>query len=250
MQNRKEINEYGTIHYYNRTFNQKHGADYRIRDINLHIPQTGIYGFLGPNGAGKTTTLKLLLGLIRPDSGTISICGQSLTERTRLKSLREIGSLIENPSGYAHLTGLENMQIVAKLKNVPFSQIGDVLKVVDLYQQRDKKLKNYSLGMKQRLGLAMALLGNPKILILDEPTNGLDPAGIQEMRCLLKSFVTDRDMTILISSHLLSEIEQLADSVGIINQGEMVYEGRLSDLACQGQHLEDIFLTLTEHSGK
>ena len=142
------------------------------------------------------------------------------------------------------------MQIVAKLKNVPFSQIGDVLKVVDLYQQRDKKLKNYSLGMKQRLGLAMALLGNPKILILDEPTNGLDPAGIQEMRCLLKSFVTDRDMTILISSHLLSEIEQLADSVGIINQGEMVYEGRLSDLACQGQHLEDIFLTLTEHSGK
>ena len=227
-----------------------HGAAYRIRDINLHIPQTGIYGFLGPNGAGKTTTLKLLLGLIRPDSGTISICGQSLTERTRLKSLREIGSLIENPSGYAHLTGLENMQIVAKLKNVPFSQIGDVLKVVDLYQQRDKKLKNYSLGMKQRLGLAMALLGNPKILILDEPTNGLDPAGIQEMRCLLKSFVTDRDMTILISSHLLSEIEQLADSVGIINQGEMVYEGRLSDLACQGQHLEDIFLTLTEHSGK
>ena len=229
---------------------KKHGADYRIRVINLHIPQTGIYGFLGPNGAGKTTTLKLLLGLIRPDSGTISICGQSLTERTRLKSLREIGSLIENPSGYAHLTGLENMQIVAKLKNVPFSQIGDVLKVVDLYQQRDKKLKNYSLGMKQRLGLAMALLGNPKILILDEPTNGLDPAGIQEMRCLLKSFVTDRDMTILISSHLLSEIEQLADSVGIINQGEMVYEGRLSDLACQGQHLEDIFLTLTEHSGK
>ena len=229
---------------------KKHGDDYRIRDINLHIPQTGIYGFLGPNGAGKTTTLKLLLGLIRPDSGTISICGQSLTERTRLKSLREIGSLIENPSGYAHLTGLENMQIVAKLKNVPFSQIGDVLKVVDLYQQRDKKLKNYSLGMKQRLGLAMALLGNPKILILDEPTNGLDPAGIQEMRCLLKSFVTDRDMTILISSHLLSEIEQLADSVGIINQGEMVYEGRLSDLACQGQHLEDIFLTLTEHSSK
>ena len=229
---------------------KKHGDDYRIRDINLHIPQTGIYGFLGPNGAGKTTTLKLLLGLIRPDSGTISICGQSLTERTRLKSLREIGSLIENPSGYAHLTGLENMQIVAKLKNVPFSQIGDVLKVVDLYQQRDKKLKNYSLGMKQRLGLAMALLGNPKILILDEPTNGLDPAGIQEMRCLLKSFGTDRDMTILISSHLLSEIEQLADSVGIINQGEMVYEGRLSDLACQGQHLEDIFLTLTEHAGK
>lgn len=229
---------------------KKHGDDYRIRDINLHIPQTGIYGFLGPNGAGKTTTLKLLLGLIRPDSGTISICGQSLTERTRLKSLREIGSLIENPSGYAHLTGLENMQIVAKLKNVPFSQIGDVLKVVDLYQQRDKKLKNYSLGMKQRLGLAMALLGNPKILILDEPTNGLDPAGIQEMRCLLKSFVTDHGMTILISSHLLSEIEQLADSVGIINQGEMVYEGRLSDLACQGQHLEDIFLTLTEHSGK
>ncbi|MBP7347861.1 MAG: ATP-binding cassette domain-containing protein [Butyrivibrio sp.] len=225
---------------------KKHGEDYRIRNVNLHIPQGEIYGFLGPNGAGKTTTLKLLLGLIRSDSGTISICGQPLTKRNHLQSLRDIGSLIENPSGYAHLTGLENMQIIAKLKNVPFSQIGDVLQVVDLYQQRDKKLKNYSLGMKQRLGLAMALLGNPKILILDEPTNGLDPAGIQEMRCLLKSFVTDHGMSILISSHLLGEMEQLADSVGIINHGEMVYEGPLSDLARGGQHLEDIFLNLTE----
>ena len=229
---------------------KKQGEDYRVRDVNLHIPQSEIYGFLGPNGAGKTTTLKLLLGLIRPGSGKITICGHTLTEHNRLDLLQDMGSLIENPSGYSHLTGLENMQIIAKLKHVPFSQIGDVLQVVDLYQQRDKKLKNYSLGMKQRLGLAMALLGEPKILILDEPTNGLDPAGIQEMRCLLKSFVTDHGMSILISSHLLSEMEQLADSVGIINHGEMIYEGHLSELASHGQHLEDIFLNMTEQHSK
>lgn len=224
---------------------KKHRAAYRVKDVNLRVPEHSVYGFLGPNGAGKTTTLKLILGLIKPDEGDISVFGQKVTAANRLAVLRQTGSLIENPGGYGHLTGLENMQIVQKLKGVSEEEIVMALKTVRLYEQRDKKLKNYSLGMRQRLGLAMALLGDPKLLILDEPTNGLDPAGIQEIRELIRSLPKERDMTVIVSSHLLNEVEQMADYVGIIHHGEMLYQGPLSELEKKGDNLEDVFLLMT-----
>ena len=158
------------------------GSQMRVNHLDLRVPEGCVYGFLGPNGAGKTTTLKLLLGLLRPTDGTITLLGQKMTDKNRLAILKHTGSLIESPSFYGHLTGLENLQIIAKLKKVPAGEITNVLQTVRLYEQKDKKVKQYSLGMKQRLGIAMALLGNPRLLILDEPTNGLDPAGIQEIR--------------------------------------------------------------------
>ena len=216
---------------------KKHGTTYRVKDVNLHVPEHSVYGFLGPNGAGKTTTLKLILGLIKPDQGDVSVFGQKVTTTNRLSILRRSGSLIENPGGYGHLTGLENMQIVQKLKGVSEAEIVRALKTVRLYEQRDKKLKNYSLGMRQRLGLAMALLGDPKLLILDEPTNGLDPAGIQEIRELIRSLPQERDMTVIVSSHLLNEVEQMADHVGIIHHGEMLYQVPLPELEKAGGNL-------------
>lgn len=221
------------------------GNTYRVNDLSMAVPENCVYGFLGPNGAGKSTTLKMILGLIHPNQGSIKIFGKVMNSANRLSILRQTGSLIENPGGYGHLTGLENMQIIQKLKGVREAEIAPALKTVRLYDQRDKKLSNYSLGMKQRLGIAMAILGNPKLLILDEPTNGLDPAGIQEMRQLICSLPKERNMTVIISSHLLSEIEQMADQVGIIHHGRMLYQGTLADLETQGDNLEDVFLEMT-----
>lgn len=224
---------------------KSHGSRIRVKDLSLCIPNGSIYGFLGPNGAGKTTTLKLLLGLINPDKGSIYFFGKKMNEQNRLQILRHTGSLIEGPSYYGHLTGLENLQIIAKLKGSPSGEIYKVLETVRLTSQKDKKVKHYSLGMKQRLGIAMALLGNPEILILDEPTNGLDPAGIQEIRELIRELARTRHMTIIISSHILSEIEQMADHVGIIYHGELIFQGPLSELENHGGNLEEVFLSLT-----
>ena len=221
------------------------GNTYRVNDLSMAVPENCVYGFLGPSGAGKSTTLKMILGLIHPNQGSIKIFGKVMNSANRLSILRQTGSLIENPGGYGHLTGLENMQIIQKLKGVSEAEIAPALKTVRLYDQRDKKLSNYSLGMKQRLGIAMAILGNPKLLILDEPTNGLDHAGIQEMRQLICSLPKERNMTVIISSHLLSEIEQMADQVGIIHHGRMLYQGTLADLETQGDNLEDVFLEMT-----
>ena len=221
------------------------GKTYRVHDLSMAVPKKCVYGFLGPNGAGKSTTLKMILGLVHPSQGSIKLFGKVMNSANRLSILRQTGSLIENPGGYGHLTGLENMQIIQKLKGVNEAEIASALKTVRLYDQRDKKLSNYSLGMKQRLGIAMAILGNPKLLILDEPTNGLDPAGIQEMRQLICSLPKERNMTVIISSHLLSEIEQMADQVGIIHHGHMLYQGTLADLETQGDNLEDVFLEMT-----
>ena len=221
------------------------GNTYRVNDLSMAVPENCVYGFLGPNGAGKSTTLKMILGLIHPSQGSIKIFGKVMNSANRLSILKQTGSLIENPGGYGHLTGLENMQIIQKLKGVSEAEIAPALKTVRLYDQRDKKLSNYSLGMKQRLGIAMAILGNPKLLILDEPTNGLDPAGIQEMRQLICSLPKERNMTVILSSHLLSEIEQMADQVGIIHHGRMLYQGTLADLETQGDNLEDVFLEMT-----
>lgn len=222
------------------------GSQLRVNHIDLRVPEGCVYGFLGPNGAGKTTTLKLLLGLLKPTEGTITLLGKKMTDQNRLSLLKHTGSLIENPSFYGHLTGLENLQIIAKLKKVPAAEITAVLNTVRLYEQKDKKVRQYSLGMKQRLGIAMALLGNPRLLILDEPTNGLDPAGIQEIREFIKNLPILRQMTVLVSSHLLSEMEQMADRVGIINHGSLIFQGTMTALEAQGNNLEDAFLKLTE----
>ncbi|MCI9387747.1 MAG: ATP-binding cassette domain-containing protein [Lachnospiraceae bacterium] len=221
------------------------GSQTRVNHIDLRVPEGCVYGFLGPNGAGKTTTLKLLLGLLKPTDGTITFFGQKMTGQNRLSILKHTGSLIESPSFYGHLTGLENLEIVAKMKKIPAKEISNVLQTVRLYEQKDKKVRQYSLGMKQRLGIAMALLGNPRVLILDEPTNGLDPAGIQEIREFIKNLPVLRQMTVIVSSHLLSEVEQMADMVGIINHGRLIFQGTMAALEAQGETLEDAFLKLT-----
>ena len=228
-----------------KNLSKKSGTGYRVKNLSMSIPKSCVYGFLGPNGAGKTTTLKMILGLIKKDAGEIKMFGEDVSDKNLLSLLHKTGSLIENPGGYPHLSGLENMQIIAKLKGVNESEIEKALKIVRLYEQKDKKLGAYSLGMKQRLGIAMALLGDPKFLILDEPSNGLDPAGIMEIRNLITSLPKERDITVLISSHLLNEIEQMADYVGIIHKGQMLYQGKLSELESTGENLEKIFLELT-----
>ena len=201
-----------------------------VHNLDLHVPQGCVYGFIGPNGAGKSTSMKMLLGLVHPTAGSVALLGRTLTERTRLELLRQTGSLIESPSGYLHLTAQENLEIVADLKGVPYKDIDRVLEIVHLQADRKRKVGQYSLGMKQRLGIAMALLGSPKLLILDEPTNGLDPAGIQEMRSLIASMPQTTGATVLISSHLLGEIEQMVDQVGILNHGRLLFEGSLQQL--------------------
>lgn len=207
-----------------------YGKRLAVDHVQLHVPQGCVYGFIGPNGAGKSTTMKMLLGLIHPSAGQVFLLGQELTEKNRLALLRQTGSLIESPSGYLHLTAQENLRIVADLKGVSHKDIARVLDIVHLTADSNRKVGQYSLGMKQRLGIAMALLGKPRLLILDEPTNGLDPAGIQEMRSLLADMPAATGTTILVSSHLLGEMEQLVEQVGIINQGKMLFEGPLREL--------------------
>jgi len=208
---------------------KRYGNDYRVKDVNLSVCEGDIYGFLGPNGAGKSTTLKMILGLTRPTDGKVTVFGKDFEENRNL-ILSQTGSLIESPSYYGHLTGLENMRVIQRLRDVPDKNVSEALKIVRLENQKDKKVSQYSLGMKQRLGIAMALLSFPKLLILDEPTNGLDPAGIGEIRELIKSLPQRYGITVLISSHLLSEIEQIATSVGIINDGMMMFQGSMDAL--------------------
>lgn len=208
---------------------KRYGGSYRVKDVNLSILEGDIYGFLGPNGAGKSTTLKMILGLTRPTDGKVTVFGKDF-DANRRNILSQTGSLVESPSYYGHLTGLENMRIMQRLRDVPDKNVSEALKIVRLENQKDKKVGQYSLGMKQRLGIAMALLAFPKLLILDEPTNGLDPAGIGEIRELIKSLPQRYGMTVLISSHLLSEIEQIANSVGIINDGMMMFQGSMDVL--------------------
>ena len=215
---------------------KQYGNALRVAHLDLDVPEGSVYGFLGPNGAGKSTTLKMLLGLVRPTAGSIRVLGKNMDGKNRLAVLRQVGSLIESPSYYGHLTGEENLRIVQTLRNVPEKNIREVLQIVRLDGQRGKKVAHYSLGMKQRLGLAAALLGFPRLLILDEPTNGLDPAGIQEMRELICSLPGQFGMTVVVSSHLLSEIDQMADHVAIIREGELVFQDTLEALHGRSRH--------------
>ena len=214
---------------------KQYGKIYSVKDIDLKVPEEGVYGFLGPNGAGKLTTLKMILGLVTPTKGTIEVLGKTFNPKNRLGILKDVGSLIEAPSYYGHLTGRENLKIVQTLRNVPEKNIDKVLQIVRLEHHQHKKVGQYSLGMKQRLGLAMALINFPKLLILDEPTNGLDPAGIQEMRELICSLPKEYGMSVVVSSHLLSEIDQMANTVGIINQGELIFQDKLEVLHQKNQ---------------
>lgn len=207
-----------------------YGSHFAVDQVELAVPEGSVYGFIGPNGAGKSTTMKLLLGLVHPSAGQIRLLGRQMEERSRLALLRQTGSLIESPSCYAHLTADENLRIVADLKEVPYKDIDRVLEIVHLTRDKNRKVGQYSLGMRQRLGIAMALLGSPKLLILDEPTNGLDPAGIQEMRALIAGMPQSCGATVLISSHLLSELEMTIDQVGIINKGRLLFQGPLAEL--------------------
>lgn len=209
---------------------KQYGKTYSVKDLDLTVPKKGVYGFLGPNGAGKTTTLKMVLSLVKPTKGQIEVLGKPFTDKNRLEILKDVGSLIESPSYYGHLTGRENLKIVQTLRNVPEKNMDKVLQIVRLEDQQHKKVNQYSLGMKQRLGLAMALINFPKLLILDEPTNGLDPAGIQEMRELICSLPKQYGMSVVVSSHLLSEIDQMANTVGIINHGELIFQDALEVL--------------------
>lgn len=215
---------------------KQYGNALRVSHLNLNVPEGSIYGFLGPNGAGKSTTLKMILGLVRPTAGSIRILGKDMDSSNRLSVLRQVGSLIESPSYYGHLTGEENLRIVQTLRGIPEKNIREVLQIVRLDGQREKKVAHYSLGMKQRLGLAAALLGYPKLLILDEPTNGLDPAGIQEMRELICDLPGRFGMTVVVSSHLLSEIDQMANHVAIIREGELVFQDSLDALHGRSRH--------------
>jgi lantibiotic transport system ATP-binding protein len=200
-----------------------------LNDINLQVRTASIYGFLGPNGAGKTTTLRLALGLLKKQQGSISFFGLPF-HQNRLAILKKLGSLIESPSLYGHLTAKENLRILQNVYRCPRERIQHVLDLVGLPNTGNKKASQFSLGMKQRLSIAIALLHNPALLILDEPTNGLDPNGIIEVRELLKKLNTENGITILISSHLLAEIEKLVTHVGIINKGQLLFEGTLDDL--------------------
>jgi ABC-type multidrug transport system ATPase subunit len=205
-------------------------ADRVLDDISLLVPEGSIYGFLGPNGAGKTTTLRLVLGLLRQQHGSIAIFGMSL-RRNRMEILRRVGSSIESPSIYAHLTARENLAIWQIVFRCPATRIDEVLQLVGLAHTGSKRAGQFSLGMKQRLSIAVALLHDPSLLILDEPTNGLDPHGILEMRDLLIALNRDHGTTILVSSHLLSEIERLVTHVGIINRGTMLFQGPFAELS-------------------
>lgn len=215
---------------------KQYGNALRVAHLDLNVPEGSVYGFLGPNGAGKSTTLKMILGLVQPTAGSIRVLGKQMNRANRLAVLRQVGSLIESPSYYGHLTGEENLRIVQTLRGVPEKSIREVLQIVRLDGQRGKKVAHYSLGMKQRLGLAAALLGYPRLLILDEPTNGLDPAGIQEMRELIRSLPGRFGMTVVVSSHLLSEIDQMADHVAIIREGELVFQDSLEILHGHSRH--------------
>lgn len=207
-----------------------YGTHTVVNKINLAVPKDSVYGFIGPNGAGKSTTMKLLLGLVHATVGSVYLFGHHMNPSNRLELLRQTGSFIESPSCYGHLTAQENLQIVCDLKGVRYTDIDRVLEIVHLQDARKKKVSQFSLGMKQRLGIAQALLGEPKLLVLDEPTNGLDPAGIQEMRKLISEMPKLCGATVLISSHLLSELEQIINYVGIIDHGKLLFQGELSDL--------------------
>ena len=221
---------------------KQYGQSVRVRDLNLSVPEGCIYGFLGPNGAGKSTTLKMILGLVHPTAGQISAFGKAVNQQNRLDILKQVGSLIESPSYYGHLTGEENLRIVQTLRNVPERDVRQVLEIVRLQNQKDKKVAHYSLGMKQRMGIALALLSEPELMILDEPTNGLDIEATVEIREIIIRLAKEKGVTFLVASHLASEIEKMCDKVLVLYEGEMLSFDTKEEALRLHPSLEDYFL--------
>ena len=212
-----------------RALTRRFGSQVAVSDLNLLVPQAGVYGFLGPNGAGKTTAIRMLLGLIRPDAGEVRLFGEPLNSNHRALMSR-VGALVEAPSLYPHLTGRENLEVTRRLLGAQRELIDTALETIKLTRDANRRVREYSLGMRQRLGLALALLNKPQLLILDEPTNGLDPAGIHEMRDLIRRLPKEFGVTVFLSSHLLSEVEQIADHIGIIHESRLLFQGTLAEL--------------------
>lgn len=205
-----------------------------VDNLSLRVPEGKVYGFLGMNGAGKTTTIRMITGLIRQDKGRIAVFGRD-TVKERISVARDLGAIVETPGFYENLTAFDNLAITAELYGIGKKRIDEVLEIVGLSNVGKKKAKEFSLGMKQRLGIANAMVHSPKILILDEPTNGLDPAGIKDIREFLRKLAENSGITIMVSSHILSEVQQVADYVGIINTGRMIREIDMRDLKAEGQ---------------
>lgn len=212
---------------------KKFKGEIAVDSVNLKIRKASIYGFLGPNGSGKSTTLKMITGLLYPTNGEIIIDGHKWSR----KDLNDIGALIESPALYGNLTARENLKVHTTLLNIPDSKIEDVLNIVGLRNTEKKRAGQFSLGMKQRLGIAIALLNDPKLLILDEPMNGLDPVGIEDLRRLIKS-LKSKGITIIFSSHILSEVAQLAEDIGIIYKGKLTYQNKIN----KDEDLEKLFM--------
>lgn len=212
-----------------------------VDNLSLEIKRNSVYGLLGPNGAGKSTTLKMITGMLRPNAGDIIFNGHLWSR----KDLQDIGVLIETPPLYDNLTAKENLKVRTIALGIPQSRIDEVLEIVDLTNTGKKRAGQFSLGMKQRLGIAIALLNKPKLLILDEPTNGLDPIGIQELRKLIRSF-PEQGITVILSSHILPEVEQVVDDIGIIAGGKLGYQGP----APQGHELESLFMQVVTANRK
>ena len=227
-----------------------------VSHLNLHIRRGRVYGFLGPNGAGKSTTMKMFLGLTKPTDGSFYIDGKNYP-KDRIAILKEIGSFIEAPAFYGNLTGEENLDTLDRVLGLPKQCVDDALELVGLSSFRKRPAKKYSLGMKQRLGLAGALIGRPPVLILDEPTNGLDPVGIHEIRTLIRSLPQRYNCTVLVSSHLLAEVELMADDIGILNHGRLLFEGTMDELKQSARaasfptdNLEEMFLAIIDEDNR
>ena len=218
-----------------------------LRGVDLHVPAGSIYGFLGPNGAGKTTTLRLILGLLKTQRGTIRVFGKSLAG-DRIAILRDVGSMIESPSIYDHLTAAENLRVMQLVHRCPASRIDEVLALVGLANTGAKRAKQFSLGMRQRLAIAAALLHRPSLIVLDEPTNGLDPEGIIEIRNLLVDLNRTQGCTILVSSHLLAEVERIATHVGILGKGRLLFQGTIDELRRHRQQVLSVRVSTSDNA--
>ena len=207
---------------------RRFGQVLAVDEVGLEVPERSVFGFLGRNGAGKTTTIRLLLGLLRPTSGSAAIFGVDI--RRRIEAVRRVGSLVEVPFHYDHLTARENLRVTARLLGQPASEIDRVLDIVGLSSSIDRRVGGFSLGMRQRLGVARALIGRPRLLILDEPTNGLDPDGIRDMRTLINALTDQEGVTLLVSSHVLAEVEQTATHLALMEQGRIIAQGPVAEL--------------------
>jgi ABC-2 type transport system ATP-binding protein len=218
-----------TLAIHTRDLTRQFDGGHGVRDLDLAVPVGAIYGFLGPNGAGKTTTIRLLLGLLRPQRGTIRLHGHELVPGGR-SALARVGALVESPALYPHLSGRQNLEVTRRLLAAPKRRIDEVLSITAMSDSADRRVRDYSLGMRQRLAIALAMLGGPQLLILDEPGNGLDPAGILDMRRLLRSLAVDHGISVFVSSHQLSEVEQVVSHVGVLHDGRLRFQGTIGEL--------------------